>query len=840
MRWDNIEEHLDEAAFLWERRQRALCSPEFSLVDVEKIESRLEAHVDALGLATAPQVLELLEAALHEEPARAAVAVLTLMARDDAAALGVLAAFISDGAREQREALAGALGTRACPRIEPMLRELVKEGAPWAQSVAMDVLAQWKRGPDFDLQPWWCSEDTQVQAAAFRWSARVPRSMPSWGLQRGLESPEDIVWQSAAEAGLVHAPGQTWAECVERVRLRRGPLGFPLVVLALGGAARELTWVVDVLSSGTWTREALWALGFSGRLPAVEACVELLRREAPVARLAGEAFSAMTGLKLTERFVLQPSAPDDALVPLEEEDLDADLRPRPEDDLPIPEPDEVSAWWSRTRREWRPDGRFLSGGAWTGSSLLAALEHGSARRRPVHALELAIRSRGAHVVSLHAWAVQQKREVVGAQLAGKFSDQGFERMQGLVTWAKAPSNAGVSPRPAARERSRPGSLSVCALGMASPLGDSAVESCAASRAGLSRVVASDEVHVWDADAQEMRAASGCVIPVITEGFTGLARLVRLATAGLRDLLRGVPSLDMPRTGLFLALPDGSLVAAGAAALLKEADVQGEAMEESFGEAAGALPQRCARHLLPILARLIPPLGGLASHRLYFEGRLGYFHALQEARKQLELGGLDHCIVGGVDSLMDTPVLEALKATRRLKAPQQPVGCTPGECAAFVLLGRERCAGPHSTPCCMLEGPSVTATPRANGAIAPHAGMALAETLSGALVGSGVDGRQVALSIGSLNGAERQAYAWGLALVTLRSRGLLTNPAEWFPALSFGEIGAATAPAALCFAVRAFELGRVPGRHCLVWGADDDGGAGAFVLTGPFPGGGDVR
>ena len=52
--WDVIEEHLDEAEFLFERWDRALFQPSFNLDELAKtFEPRLFAHIDALLLVEA-------------------------------------------------------------------------------------------------------------------------------------------------------------------------------------------------------------------------------------------------------------------------------------------------------------------------------------------------------------------------------------------------------------------------------------------------------------------------------------------------------------------------------------------------------------------------------------------------------------------------------------------------------------------------------------------------------------------------------------------------------------------------------------------------------------------
>ncbi|AKI98839.1 Hypothetical protein AA314_00466 [Archangium gephyra] len=131
-----------------------------------------------------------------------------------------------------------------------------------------------------------------------------------------------------------------------------------------------------------------------------------------LAPLAGEAFSAITGLTLQDAYVLEKreeSAQEP--LPLEEEDLDADLTPRPEEALPIPHPEAVGAWWRENRGNFTPGQRYLRGRSFSMETLLGELRQGPMRRRHAHALELALRSQGACRLQTRAFTRRQGTEL---------------------------------------------------------------------------------------------------------------------------------------------------------------------------------------------------------------------------------------------------------------------------------------------------------------------------------------------------------------------------------------------------------------------------------------------
>src|SRR6185295_17598686 len=108
-----------------------------------------------------------------------------------------------------------------------------------------------------------------------------------------------------------------------------------LLLLALGGDARDQQALLDALHVPALRGAAIEALGYSGRGSGVEACLPLLHDEA-AAKLAGEAFLAITGAP-REALLLGAEELSEAIepIPLAEEDLDARAVPPPEAALPL-------------------------------------------------------------------------------------------------------------------------------------------------------------------------------------------------------------------------------------------------------------------------------------------------------------------------------------------------------------------------------------------------------------------------------------------------------------------------------------------------------------------------
>jgi uncharacterized protein (TIGR02270 family) len=255
--------------------------------------------------------------------------------------------------------------------------------------------------------------------AALRDARPLPRDVAQTVLPQLLIDPRPGVPEAALLAGLVSGARAAWKVCHKTAE--EGGVGRRqcLAVLALGGDERDVGLLVGLLRQEELRADVLWALGFSGQALAAEACLACMGDD-EVAALAGEAFSAITGLRLEGEYRKAAEEEPDALIPLEEEDLDANLVPGPESRLPVPDKEAVKRWWQKAQKGFERGMRYLRGNKLDAGRLLEALETEPMRRRPVLALELAIRSRGAHLLQPRAFTLKQRAQWRAAQ-AGRSS-----------------------------------------------------------------------------------------------------------------------------------------------------------------------------------------------------------------------------------------------------------------------------------------------------------------------------------------------------------------------------------------------------------------------------------
>jgi uncharacterized protein (TIGR02270 family) len=434
--WDVVEEHLDEAEFLFSQWEGALLSPSWSLAEIDtRLEARLFAQIDGLVTAGQPAEARLLLPALSaEEPSRVTASALTLLSGEGSRGIQAVFAALPGAASEAEgarlSALVRALGL--APRDDLGALLLTELGAETATAQAAVLAALAFRGvdPGRSLSKIGAADPLPLQIAGAR-AARVSRTRSLHELAAALIGSKDpVAREEAILTGLILGFPPAWAMC-----RKLGASGDPkaaglLPLLAMGGDTRDQQALLDTLSAPGLRAAAIEALGYGGRASGAEACLPLLG-DKEMGRLAGEAFWAITGVPREGVFLAAEEEEKDALIPLSEEQLSVRAVPGPDAALPMLSAKQVEAWWGKHRSRFDRQTRYLYGEPMRAGAVLSALERGPMRRRHALSMELAIRSRGQLRIETRAFTQRQWGEItrLGApnQVGGDLEGIEFSR-----------------------------------------------------------------------------------------------------------------------------------------------------------------------------------------------------------------------------------------------------------------------------------------------------------------------------------------------------------------------------------------------------------------------------
>ncbi|KYF55382.1 hypothetical protein BE04_51155 [Sorangium cellulosum] len=339
---------------------------------------------------------------------------------------------------------------------------------------------------------------------------------------------------------------------------------------------------------------------------------------------------------------------------------------------------------------------------------------------------------------------------------------------------------------------------IAGIGAATPLGPTALVTAAAARAGVSGF--RDHPYRVDPAGDPHRVAMARYVGV---ALPPAERLAALVERSLHECLAGWRDAA-PRLPVVLAVPGGSR--AGLAPDLDEI-------------LASTIERTAGRH------------AGTSSVSLVPGGHAAGLAALEKALATLRVGDADACLVGAADSWFFHGTLEAMDGANRFQSRKNPWGFIPGEAAAFCLLCTERAAQRANVKVrgrVLSVGLAEEQAALVPGAI--NTGEGLSRAVRAALAAAPSDAR-VDEVLCDLNGARDRADELGFLFARLGPR-LGDEARFWAPATSWGDLGAASAIAALTTAVVVAERGFPRGPHVLVTASSEEGLRGAALLRLP--------
>jgi uncharacterized protein (TIGR02270 family) len=408
--WDLVDQSLEEAAFYWKRWEADLQSLTRNLDEVGSwTEDRLAGALDGVRVAGG-RVVEVTQAALEgEDLAARTVAAHVLAARTSEPAREALAAAVREAAGEPLQAMARGIETAALDGTFAPVTAALAGGGPEHAAALCRIKAFRRAAPGKEAMAALESNVPRLQAQVLRalgFSGDEPfvARYVSWG----LKSESAQVRRAAIAAGIRRRDAGAWDAAIELIGQRHPDCAPFLSCVAALGSPEERELVLASLREPALQQAALFALGYIGTPRAIEISLAGMR-DAKLARAAGEAYCAITGAELARDHLAAPDpAESPSPPPLEDDDLEADLVPKPHELWPLPDLTAVQRHWQGVRGNFGADVRHFRGRPVDLETLLAALESGSMLRRADLALELAVRTGGKYDLEPRAFAQAQR------------------------------------------------------------------------------------------------------------------------------------------------------------------------------------------------------------------------------------------------------------------------------------------------------------------------------------------------------------------------------------------------------------------------------------------------
>jgi len=406
-----VEQHAEEAAFLWKQRDRGVVAPNFRLKDLSRWDERVEAHLD--GLRVAGQFgWQLCEKALKEGGAGEvfAAGVLAFGGGDP----GRIKAVLKVGVTEPKfqRAMISALGWLPFGSVAPVLQELLKSDLPEVRYVGIGACAVHRHDPDLAIVRALTDADLRLRARALKACGELGKIGALEIVLKSLPS-QDMACQffAAWSAARLGNRSVKVIGALREVALKPGPYALRALDLALRvmNFNDAKAWQREFQADPARVRLAAVAAGVIGD-PALVGDLIQLMKVPPVARAAGAAFSRITGVDLAFDD-LDVDPPKDFDAGPTENPKDEKVAMDPEENLRWPGPDLVAAWWKKNGNRFVAGKRYLCGKDIAEASLRETLIKGYQPQRAVAALELGLRQPSQPMFEVRARGAIQMEQV---------------------------------------------------------------------------------------------------------------------------------------------------------------------------------------------------------------------------------------------------------------------------------------------------------------------------------------------------------------------------------------------------------------------------------------------
>jgi len=400
-----VEQHAEEAAFLWCLRDSATDQPHFTVRQLAELDDRVEAHLD--GLRVAGEVgLKIASAHLEQYGGSGELFSMSTLALEDRREPVVESVLdLAEHAPESWRGLFGAIGWVSADALRGRAATWLDARAGFRRLLGVVACSLHRVDPRSKLDAL-LNDEPLVRRRALRLAGELGRVDLRDRLAPALNSEDDgcRFWASWS-AGLLGERRAT-VPVLQAFAIREGPFKWLALDLVVRLMDREsvIAWLRELAKDATQARLVVVGAGVLGDPVAVSWLIEKMGQPA-LARVAGESFSMITGMDVSEHS-LEGAPPEEFTANPTDESSDEKVTIDRDENLSWPDLAKVRAWWGSEERRFAVGVRHLRGVPLTRESCEAVLREGRQRQRRAAAYELALMRAAGH---LWNWRARSRR-----------------------------------------------------------------------------------------------------------------------------------------------------------------------------------------------------------------------------------------------------------------------------------------------------------------------------------------------------------------------------------------------------------------------------------------------
>ncbi|WP_085599395.1 MULTISPECIES: TIGR02270 family protein [unclassified Pseudomonas] len=382
-----VEQHAEEAAFLILLHDYAVRAPHYDLDDLGRLDERIEAHLDGLRIA-GPAGLQVLLTQLGPDTIGEMFASVVLAFQtQDVQGLARVNEHLKGATGTERGYLM-ALGWLEWEYLSPWIEAMLASSTPLFQRLGLAACGMHRRDPGPTLQTALAHADPGVLTRAARTAGELRRRELLPALHRHCQHGDVATrfWVNWASAQMGDE------QALEPLRLfaeQPGQFQFRALCVLLAWQRREasISWICQLIENPGQLRTGIRAIGLLGDPLSVPWLIQQMH-DLPYARVAGEAFSLITGADLALLDLELQVLPDFDVGPNDDPE-DPNVSMDPDEDLPWPDPAAIATWWCTHGASLQTGISHMLGRQQSESSFLHALARGQQRQRIAAACALA-------------------------------------------------------------------------------------------------------------------------------------------------------------------------------------------------------------------------------------------------------------------------------------------------------------------------------------------------------------------------------------------------------------------------------------------------------------------
>ncbi len=405
------EQYADEAAFLWLFRHNALVAPNYDLADLAELDERLEANIDGLKLSGEDGWICCENNLFFEEPGEIfAASVIAIGQRNKDRLNKIFAIAVED--EHLLNAIVDAFVWFPFEHVKVQLDELYTTNIASKQYVAIAAYAEFRQDAEKLFNHALTSDNPLIQRRVIQAVAELKLKKYLPGLLSAMAHDNEAVQFSACWAATIFGN----ALAMEKLKSfllhpEYADAALPLVIMQ-----KDVQTTNEILralfAEDVTKRLAIKGLAYLGNTRSIDAMIDMMAKP-ETARIAGEAFSWITGLDLSFGN-FETDAPEGFDAGPSESENDDNVDMDPDEDLPWPNQLRIKQWWQEHQQKFDLQKRYISGQEMTISTLQEVLKSGKQRQRSIAALNLAVYQKETVMFNIFLPAVRQKAMLAGA------------------------------------------------------------------------------------------------------------------------------------------------------------------------------------------------------------------------------------------------------------------------------------------------------------------------------------------------------------------------------------------------------------------------------------------